>query len=127
MKIRALKNFIIAIWCVSLFAGGATHIFDNIYFGLLPYEFAPTWLNIYWSSLGILDFLAIFLLLKHYKYGIILTIGIMLSNVIVNSLAFYSLGFISDSLPLQLQTLFLGFCLGSAFLLWQPMRASDNK
>jgi len=119
MEVKPVVKTILCIWCACLIVGGATHIFDNVYFGLLPYKFAPLWLNIYWSALAILDFLAVFLLFKYRSQGVLLTLTIMLSNVIVNSIAFYSLGVISDAGSLQLQTLFFGFCLGSAFLLWR--------
>ena len=109
---------VLIVWLAGMVAGGATHVFDNIYFGLLPYRFAPDWLNIYWSALGLLDLLAALLLWKVRKLGILLTIAIMLSNVIINSIAVHAMGVISETLPLQLQTLFLGFCLGSAYLLW---------
>lgn len=109
---------VLIVWIAGMVAGGATHVFDNIYFGLLPYRFAPDWLNIYWSALGLLDLLAALLLWKVRKLGILLTIAIMLSNVIINSIAVHAMGVISETLPLQLQTLFLGFCLGSAYLLW---------
>jgi hypothetical protein len=119
METRSVVKIILGIWCACLIVGGATHIFDHIYFGLLPYKFAPLWLNIYWSALGVLDLLAVFFLLKYRLQGILLTLSIVLSNVLVNSIAYYSLGVISDAWSLQLQTLFFGFCLGSAFLLWR--------
>ena len=114
-----MVKIILGIWCACLIVGGATHIFDNVYFGLLPYKFVPLWLNVYWSALGVLDLLAVFLLLKYRLQGILLTLTIMFSNVLVNSIAYYSLGVISDAWSLQLQTLFFGFCLGSTFLLWR--------
>lgn len=126
MNIRTLNKVVLTIWITGLVVGGATHVFDNIYFGLLPYRFAPDWLNIYWSSLGLLDFLAVLLLWKKRKLGILLTIAIMVSNVAINSLALHSLGVFSESLPLQIQSLFLGFCLGSAYLLWQQRGISDG-
>lgn len=124
MEVRSVVKIIFCIWCVCLIISGATHIFDNFYFGLLPYKFAPLWLNIYWSALGVLDLFAVFLLLKYRLQGIFLTLAIMSGNVLVNSVAYYSLGIISDAWPLQLQTLFFGFCLGSMFLLW---RSDDFK
>jgi hypothetical protein len=60
METRSVVKIILGIWCACLIVGGATHIFDHIYFGLLPYKFAPLWLNIYWSALGVLDLLAVF-------------------------------------------------------------------
>ncbi|MEK0161108.1 hypothetical protein WLQ65_18530 [Pseudoalteromonas piscicida] len=119
MEVRLVVKIILCIWCVCLIVGGATHIFDSVYFGLLPYKFVPLWLNIYWSALGVIDLVAVFLLLKYRLQGVLLTLAIMLSNVIVNSIAYYSLEVISDAWSLQLQTLFFGFCLGSAFLLWR--------
>ena len=121
-----MNKVVLTIWFAGLIAGGVTHVFDNIYFGFLPYRFAPGWLNIYWSSLGVLDFLAVILLWKKRNWGILLTIAIMISNVAINALALYSWGVISESLPLQLQSLFLGFCLGSAYLLWQQRGVADN-
>ena len=117
-----MKKVCLFIWCLCLFVAGATHVFDNIYFGFLPYRFAPDWLNIYWSSLAILDLLAVFLLIKYRNLGIILTLCIMVSNIVINSIAVYWLHVISERLPLQLQTLFLGFCLGSAYWLWESKR-----
>lgn len=103
---------LLVILCLTI--GAATHIYDNIIFGFLPYRFAPTWINIYWTSLSFVDLLAVYFLLRIRKVGVLLTLAIMLSNVIINSLAYYSLNVISDPLPLQLQTLFFGFCLGSS-------------
>ncbi|WP_245921693.1 hypothetical protein [Bowmanella denitrificans] len=127
MDINTVTKVILAIWCLCLMLGGATHIFDNLYFGLLPYKFVPSWLNAYWSALGVLDLVAVLLLLKWRKPGILLTLGIMLSDVTINSIAFYSLGVLPESWPLQLQTLFLGFCLGSAWLLWKPASMPERQ
>lgn len=102
---------VVILLCLAIGAG--THIFDNIYFGFLPYRFAPSWLNIYWTSLGIIDLLAVYLLIKYRNTGLFLTLALMSSNVVINSIAYYSLGVIKDPVALQLQTLFLGFCLGS--------------
>lgn len=71
-----------------------------------------------------LDLLAIYLLFKSKKLGVLLTLTIMISGVFVNSLAYYSLNVISDPLSLQLQTLFLGFCIGSS--LWLIKAPNKN-
>lgn len=120
-----MKRTALFIWCLCLFIAGGTHIFDNLYFGFLPYRFAPDWLNIYWSSLAILDLLAVFLLIKYRNLGIILTLCIMVSNVVINAIAVYWLHVISERLPLHLHTLFLGFCLGSAYWLWHKKARSS--
>ncbi|WP_444956784.1 hypothetical protein [Microbulbifer sp. ZKSA002] len=114
-----MERICIAIISLCLIIGGVTHIFDNLHFGFLPYKFAPTWVNLYWSSLGIIDFLAVYLLLKRRKHGITLTLLIMISDVVINSAAYYSMQIINDPVALQLQTLFLGFCLGACMWLWK--------
>lgn len=63
------------------------------------------------------DFVAVFLLLKHRTLGVWFTLVLMLSNVVINSIALYSLEVITEAWPLQFQTLFFGFFLGSAYLL----------
>lgn len=118
------SKIVLAVWCIGLVIGGATHVFDNLYFGFLPYGFAPLWLNLYWSALGIIDFIAVFLLLKHRTLGVWFTLVLMLSNVVINSVALYSLEVITEAWPLQFQTLFFGFCLGSVYLL---LRHGRNK
>ncbi|WP_278405072.1 hypothetical protein [Pseudoalteromonas ruthenica] len=111
----------IAVWvlCICLSLAGATHIFDNLYYGFLPYVFVPKWINIYWSLLGILDFLVVILLLKYRKLGLLSILVLMLSNVAVNSFVLYYLKAIQTSFPLQTQTLFLGICIGVTPWLWE--------
>ena len=118
-----MDRVVIFVLCICLFIGGATHIFDNLYYGFLPYKFVPEWINIYWTALAFIDIVAVYLLVKCRNAGLVLTLVIMLSDVVINSFAFYSLNVISDSSALQLQTLFLGFCIGSSIWLWQ----SNNK
>ncbi|MEZ7204892.1 hypothetical protein [Pseudoalteromonas sp. DY56-GL79] len=114
-----MDRVVVWVLCFCLFIGGGTHIFDNVVYGFLPYEFAPQWVNIYWTALAVIDLVAVFLLVKYRRAGIALTLLIMLSDVAINSFAFYTLNIISDSFPLQLQTLFLGFCIGASIWLWQ--------
>ncbi|MEL0639241.1 hypothetical protein V6260_01300 [Pseudoalteromonas aliena] len=117
MKVSADKVAVM-IMSICLSIGASTHILDNINFGFLPYRFAPQWMNFYWTSLGLLDLFAVLLLIKYRKAGVLLTFLIMISDVYVNSLAYYSLNIIIDPIALQLQTLFLGFCVGSSLWLW---------
>ncbi|MCK8120533.1 MULTISPECIES: hypothetical protein [Pseudoalteromonas] len=114
-----MDRVVIFVLCFCLFIGGATHIFDNLYYGFLPYKFAPEWVNIYWTALAVIDIVAVYLLIKWRNAGLVLTLVIMLSDVAINSVAFYLLNVLSDSSALQLQTLFLGFCIGSSIWLWQ--------
>ena len=115
-----MDRVVIFVLCICLFIAGATHIFDNLYYGFLPYKFAPEWINFYWTVLAVIDIVAVYLLVKHRNVGLMLTLIIMFSDVAINSFAFYYLSIVSDSFALQLQTLFLGFCIGSSIWLWQP-------
>lgn len=86
-------------------------------------------MNAYWTSLTVLDPLAIFLLLRFPGAGLLVTLAIMLTDVGINS--FVTLMY-SDATPhyavgyfVQLQTAFLGFVLGSAPFLWREFARGD--
>jgi hypothetical protein len=103
-------------FCLAI--GGATHVFDIASGGLLPYRFAPLPINAFWSSLAVIDFVAILLLWTHRNLGLLTALGIMLMDVAVNSYTMYVLNLFPSFIPLQLQTLFLGFVLGCITFLW---------
>ncbi len=113
-----MDKFVVFLLCLFLAIGGVVHIYDNIIGGLLPYDFAPRWLNIYWSLLGIFDLLAVYLLIRHRRVGLVLMLIILLTNVIFNSHAHYSLEILHNSTALQMKTLFLGFSIGVTIWLW---------
>lgn len=78
--------------------------------------------------LVLLDALTVvFLLSGRRRAGLALAVCIMVLDVAVNSLAHYILGG-AFGYALQLQSLFLGFVLGSVCFLWprsnEPLRAS---
>ena len=89
-----MEKVVVLFLCFCLFIGGATHIFDNLYYGFLPYKFAPEWINVYWSVLGIIDIVGLYLLVKARNAGLVLTLTIMFSDVVINSYAFFSLSVI---------------------------------
>lgn len=111
-------RLILIILSLCLAAGGATHVLDIVNGGWLPYKSVPLALNAFWTSLALLDFVAVLLLWASRKAGIALTTAIMLADVAINSYATYGLGLGVSFLPLQAQTLFLGFVLGSLALVW---------
>ncbi len=120
-----MEKIVVFVLCLCLFIGGANHIFDNLYYGFLPYKYAPLWVNIYWTSLAVMDLLAVYLLVKYRKAGLVLTLVIMFSDVAINSTVGSSIEVILAGMNLQLQTLFLGFCIGSSGWLWQ-LKAKSN-
>lgn len=92
---------------------------DIVRGGLFPYTDFPFPINAFWTSLAILDFTAVVLLWRRRNLGVLLTALIMIADVAVNSYASYGLGILFLSFaPLQAQTLFLGFVLGSMALVW---------
>lgn len=122
-----MDKFVVFILCLCLTVGGVTHIYDNIVDGFLPYHFAPAWLNLYWSALGIADLLAVYLLIKHRRSGLILLLFILLTSVGFNSYAHYGLGILENAGKLQWQTLLLGFSIGVSFWLWNSQKNRHSR
>ena len=69
------------IWTVGFLIGTATHSFDIALGGWLPYDFRPMPFNIYWTSLVFLDPLAAVLIWARERWGAVLGVAIMASNV----------------------------------------------
>ena len=86
--------------------------------GLLPYRYAPMPINVFWTCLAVLDFVAIYLLWTRRNLGLVTVLGIMVADVSVNSYAMYVLGIFPSFFPRQLQSLFLGLVLGCIAFLW---------
>lgn len=84
----ALTCFIAA---VLLFVGGATHISDLIHHGLGPYDWAPRWLNLYWSSLAIFDPVAAGLLISGRRGGVDLACIVVSTDIAANWYATYTI------------------------------------
>jgi hypothetical protein len=72
------------IWTTGFLIGTTTHTLDLSNYGWLPYEFGPLPRNIYWTSLTFLDPFAAVLTLAREKWGVVLGISIMASNIVVN-------------------------------------------
>lgn len=122
-----MDKFVVFLLCLFLTIGGAVHIYDNIADGLLPYDFAPRWLNIYWSILGIFDLLAVYLLIRYRRAGLVLMLIILFTNVIFNSHAHYSLEILDNNTALQMKTLFLGFAMGVSIWLWNARKNRQSR
>jgi hypothetical protein len=76
-------------------------------------------LKLFWTLLVLLDPTVIALLLfQRLRSGLLLALAIMLADVAANSYAAFALHFRGFSTALLLQTLFLGFVLGSISFLW---------
>lgn len=115
-----MERSILIILSLCLASGGTTHVIDIARGGFLPYVGVPFPINVFWTSLALLDFVAVLLLWVRRNSGVALTTAIMCADVAVNSYASYGLGIAFQSFaPLQAQTLFLGFVLGSFAIVWR--------
>ncbi|EPI4953868.1 TPA: hypothetical protein ACX3EJ_003492 [Vibrio parahaemolyticus] len=122
-----MDKFVVFLLCLFMTIGGVVHLYDNIVDGFLPYDFAPRWLNIYWSALGLLDLLAVYLLVKHRRVGLVLMLLILMTNVIFSSHAHYTLEILDNNVALQMKTLFLGFSLGVSIWLWNARKHQKSR
>ncbi|MQP55860.1 hypothetical protein FZF11_10220 [Vibrio parahaemolyticus] len=126
-KETIMDKFVVFLLCLFMTIGGVVHLYDNIVDGFLPYDFAPRWLNIYWSALGLLDLLAVYLLVKHRRVGLVLMLLILMTNVIFSSHAHYTLEILDNNVALQMKTLFLGFSLGVSIWLWNARKHQPSR
>ncbi|TOI31920.1 hypothetical protein CGI62_16075 [Vibrio parahaemolyticus] len=126
-KETIMDKFVVFLLCLFMTIGGVVHLYDNIVDGFLPYDFAPRWLNIYWSALGLLDLLAVYLLVKHRRVGLVLMLLILMTNVIFSSHAHYTLDILDNNVALQMKTLFLGFSLGVSIWLWNARKHQQSR
>ncbi|MFF5767189.1 hypothetical protein ACFY8F_32265 [Streptomyces tanashiensis] len=81
----------LALASVLLFVGAVSHITDLLRHGLRPYEWAPNWLNLYWTSLAFLDPLAAGLLISGRRRGMDLCCAIMATDITANWYAVYGI------------------------------------
>ncbi|MBM9548916.1 hypothetical protein JWG40_17955 [Leptospira sp. 201903074] len=79
------KNLLlIAVYVIGFGIGTISHTMDMVKLGFLGYTFAPFVLNVFWTSLLILDPLVIVLLLVHFRYAITLAVLIMIFDIVIN-------------------------------------------
>jgi hypothetical protein len=113
------ENVIVAVWVACFLIGTATHSLTLFHRGWLPYEWVPLPVNVFWTLLTFADPLAALLLVVRRNAGIVLGLSIMVLDVAINTWIATGPGFSGLSRPLQAQTLFFGFTLGSFRLIWR--------
>ncbi len=111
------------IWTLGFVVGTITHTLDILHGGWLPYDFRPLPWNAYWTSLTFLDPLAAVLIWLRERWGVVLGVTIMASNIAVNGYT-YAIGFEDFFFSLILQSAFAAFVF---FAAWEHWRKSGEK
>ena len=113
------ERTVLTIYILCLAEGTISHLFDFMHEGWTPYHLGPSFLRVFWTLLVILDPAVIALLIFGWRRsGLLGASSLMLADVAANSYASFALRGPGFALALPLQTLFLGFVLGSAAFLW---------
>ncbi|MEV7525368.1 hypothetical protein [Streptomyces sp. NPDC091371] len=105
-----------AITAGLFLVGTVVHVADLLHHGLRAYEWAPKWLNFYWSSLALLDLLTAALLISGKRRGTDLACAIMTTDLAANWYATHGIQHSSLAAQPGLQRLvaFTIFVLGTA-------------
>ncbi|WP_239081601.1 hypothetical protein [Streptomyces sp. SID9727] len=105
-----------SIAAALLFIGASAHVTDLQRHGLHPYDWAPWWLNLYWSSLALFDTLAAVLLIRGKCQGIDLACVIVATDLAANWYAAYGIQDSNLAAQPRLQRLavFAALVLGTA-------------
>jgi hypothetical protein len=113
-------HVVFAVYALCFLGAGFNHARDLWLGGLLPYDWAPLAINAYWASLALLDPLTVVLLYTFPRAGMLLALAVMLSDVAINSYVAYVVFSPSCAfgVSLQLQSLFLGFVVGTVPFVW---------
>ncbi|MFE0641694.1 hypothetical protein ACFW2Y_08805 [Streptomyces sp. NPDC058877] len=103
------------IAAVLLFVGAFAHVTDLLSHGLHPYDWAPGWLNLYWSSLALFDTLAAVLLIRGKRRGIDLACAIMATDLAANWYAVHGIQHsnLAEQPGLQRLAVFAALVLGT--------------
>ncbi|MCX4849742.1 hypothetical protein [Streptomyces sp. NBC_00893] len=88
---RRVVALVMLYVAVLVLVGTASHLADLLRDGLRSYEWAPDWLNLYWSSLAVLDSAAALLLLRGRRAGVDLMCAVMVTDTAANWYAVYGI------------------------------------
>ena len=111
------------IWTIGFLIGTTSHALDIFFNGWLPYEFRPLPWNIYWTSLVVLDPLAAVLIWIRERWGVVLGMGIMASNVLANGYTAFIAGYEQLYFSFALQSVFAAFVFFAAWRHWKANRS----
>ena len=110
-------NAIRLVWSAAFLGGAFNHARQILAGGGMPYSFAPAALNLFWTLLLPIDLLVVALLWWKVRAGAVLGLVVMVADVAINSGFVQAAASADFPTALFLQTLFLGFVLGSIAIL----------
>jgi len=127
MKLTVGQYSVLALYVLAFAVGTTSHVVDILRWGFFPHNRYHWSLNLFWTSLAFFDPLAIVLLLRRAKAGILLAGLIMFLDVAVNLAAgvheYLATGrFLMWGLYTQVP--FALFILATASSLWSAFGAS---
>ncbi|GAA3720288.1 hypothetical protein GCM10022268_30710 [Sphingomonas cynarae] len=114
----------LAVYITGFGIGAFNHARDFLAWGWRPYNWGPPLLEVFWTSLFVMDVAVVALIARGWRRpALSLAAGIMITDVGVNTFAWRILHIDAFATAVPLQTAFLGFVLGSMPFLWNA-RAS---
>ncbi len=119
---------ITTVYAICFAIGVLSHAKDFALYGARPYDVAPLPIEVFWSSLILIDALMVVILLsRHKRLGCYIALLVMMADVSINTYALLSLNIESLAGPLVLQSIFLGVILGSIGFLTDQHSAPQNR
>lgn len=113
-----MATMMLGVYVLCFAAGATNHLRDFLARGPRPYAGVPLPLEVFWSALLFLDLCVVVLLLGgRRRAGLALAAAVMIADVAANTTATVLLRW-EIGWALVLQSLFLGFVVGSLPLLW---------
>jgi hypothetical protein len=84
MKATRRSRWVLYVYAAGFLVGAAAHARDILRRGFLPYIDAPLSLNVYWTSLVVLDLLVVLLIPFRPRSAALLAVAVMLSDMLVD-------------------------------------------
>ena len=81
------SRWILWIYAGGFFLGASAHAYDILRRGFLPYKGAPFPMNIYWTSLLVLDLLVVGFTYARPRIAALLAVALMVSDIVVDCYA----------------------------------------
>ena len=127
-SLTGVIRIILFIYIICFFVGDLRHWLDIMHDGIFPYRNIPFMFNLYLTSLAILDFVTIVLLLMKPIHGLLLAVFIMATDLMTDFYIGYNYWHINiqTNRGLQLLTMFGLFVFLTAPFLIKNLRNKSH-